>query len=347
MDVSYGGVAMAGGRATLDRAARIPGRWRRSSCVLALALIASLLSFALPSASPAEAAWGGTVTTEMATLRSEPGWWAEVVGSVYMGQWVEVAAGPAGDNWYQVASGGQFGWLWGEYIDFDGGGGGGTVAAAAVPSGAGGGGYSAWVDTDVLNVRAGAGTDSSVVNQIWQGGQMTVVGDAVSGFLPIQWDGGSGWVSAQYLRYDGPPAVAASGGGGGGGGPSGERWIDVNRSSQTVTLMEGGSAVASYWGAFGYDDSDYGFYATAIGTYYVYSKAQDLNWTEWGQAYITDWVGFDPERANGFHSYSRDANGNVIAGGDAPTGGCVATAPGAAAHIFAFAAMGMRVEVHR
>jgi uncharacterized protein YraI len=345
VDVSHGGVAMAGGRATYDRVARMPGRWRRSSCVLALALIASVLSFALPSATPAQAAWGGTVTTEMATLRSEPGWWAEVVGSVYMGQWVEIVAGPAGDDWYQVASGGQFGWLWGGFISIDGGGGGGgAVAAAAATSGVGGGGYSAWVDTDVLNVRAGAGTDSAVVNQIWQGGQMTVVGDAVSGFLPIQWDGGSGWVSGQYLRYDGPPAASASGGGG--DAPSGDRWIDVNRTNQTVTLMEGNNAVASYWGAFGYDNTDHGFYATAIGTYYVYSKAKDLNWTEWGQAYITDWVGFDPERANGFHSYSRDANGNVLANGAAATGGCVATEPGAAAHIFAFAAMGMRVEVH-
>jgi uncharacterized protein YraI len=342
--VSYGGVAMAGGRATFDRAARMPGRMRRTSCVLAFALIASVLSFALPASPSAQAGWGGTVTTEMATLRSEPGWWAEVVGSVYMGQWVEVAAGPAGDDWYQVWSGGQFGWLWGGFIDLGGGGGGGEVAAAAAPSGVGGGGYSAWVDTDVLNVRSGAGTDAAVVNQIWQGGQMTVVGDAVGGFLPIQWEGGSGWVSAQYLRYDGPPVAAASGGGG--SAPSGERWIDVNRTSQTVTLMEGDTAVASYWGALGYDTSDQGFYATASGTYYVYSKNKDLSWTEWGQAYITDWVGFDPERANGFHSYSRDADGNVLANGAAATGGCVATEPGAAAHIYAFAAMGMRVEVH-
>jgi len=78
----------------------------------------------------------------------------------------------------------------------------------------------------------------------------------------------------------------------------------------------------------------------------VYSKAKGLNWTEYGQAFITDWVGFDPDRANGFHSYSRDGNGNVLPNGAAATGGCVATEPGAAAAIFAFAEMGMRVEVH-
>ena len=52
MDVSYGGVAMAGGRATIDRAARMPGRMRRTSCVLAFALLASVLSCSA-SGSPA------------------------------------------------------------------------------------------------------------------------------------------------------------------------------------------------------------------------------------------------------------------------------------------------------
>ena len=95
-----------------------------------------------------------------------------------------------------------------------------------------------------------------------------------------------GWASGEYLAFDGV---------GGGGGWS-ERWIDVDRSSGMVTLYEGDSAIASYRGALGFDGSDYGYYATAIGTYYVYSMYADLAWTEYGQAYITNWVAFDPEQ---------------------------------------------------
>ena len=72
-----------------------------------------------------------------------------------------------------------------------------------------------------------------------------------------------------------------------------------------------------------------------------------LTWTEWGQAYITDWVGFDPDRFNGFHSWSMDENGNVLPWGDGATGGCVALEPsGRRTKSYDFAYEGMRVEVH-
>ena len=125
-----------------------------------------------------------------------------------------------------------------------------------------------------------------------------------------------------------------------------DRWIDVNRSSQIVTLYENGVAIASYWAAFGWDNSSHGFYSTAIGTYYVYAKYADLNWTDWGQVYIKYWVAFDPERYNGFHTYSLDAYGNVLPNGDGPTGGCVALPVWAAKIVHDFSYVGMRVEVH-
>ena len=125
-----------------------------------------------------------------------------------------------------------------------------------------------------------------------------------------------------------------------------EHWVDVNRSAQIVTLYEGDQPVASYPASLGFDSSDYGFYATAIGTYYVYDKYAGLNWTDWGHAWIRDWAGFDPARQNGFHTYSMDASGHVLPDGDGPTGGCVALAPAAADQLFAFVSVGTRVEVH-
>ena len=123
--------------------------------------------------------------------------------------------------------------------------------------------------------------------------------------------------------------------------------MDVNRSNQLVTLYEGDKPIAAFPASLGFDSSDSGFYATAIGTYYIYDMYAGLNWTDWGQAWIRDWVGFDPDRQNGFHSYSMDASGNVLPDGNGPTGGCVALAPAAADQLFAFVAVGTRVVVHR
>jgi hypothetical protein len=194
------------------------------------------------------------------------------------------------------------------------------------------------IATDVLNLRTDPGTWGDVITQMTWGEAVEILdGPTDDGWYQVSYDGEVGWAFGEYLSF---------GGVGGGGRGSSERWIDVDRSSQTVTLYEGENALASYWGALGYDDSDDGYYATAIGTYYVYDKWANLSWTDYGQAYITNWVGFDPERANGFHSWSMDENGNVIDGGDGATGGCVALEPWASGEVFDFAEIGMRVEVH-
>ena len=161
---------------------------------------------------------------------------------------------------------------------------------------------------------------------------VTILVGADDGYVPIDHWSVLGWVWGEFLSYGGPP------------GP--ERWVDVNRSTHLVTLYEADVPVATYWAAMGSDGSDDGFFATAIGTYYVYEKYQDLSWTDWGGAWVRDWVAFDPVRLNGFHSYSMDAAGQVIPGGDGPTGGCVALSPEAAAHLFSFVDLGSRVEVH-
>ena len=122
-------------------------------------------------------------------------------------------------------------------------------------------------------------------------------------------------------------------------GPTADGWY-------TVTLFEGEVAVATSWAAMGRDPSDDGFFATAVGTYYVYEKYGALSWTDWGGAWVRDWVGFDAARRNGFHTYLMDAAGQVLPGGDGPTGGCVALAPAAADQLFAVVTVGTRVEVH-
>jgi hypothetical protein len=204
------------------------------------------------------------------------------------------------------------------------------------------------IATDVLNLRAEPSTSSTIINQMVQGESVSVLdGPTDDGWYYVSYYGEHGYAYGGYLDIDGEIGWASSSSDSGVGSDSSpEHWIDVNRSTQTVTLYVGDEAVASYWASLGYDSSDDGFYSTAIGTYHVFSMNESLTWTDWGKVYIEDWVGFDPVRDNGFHSFSMDADGNVLPNGDGPTGGCVATAPSAAEAIYDFATMGMRVEVH-
>lgn len=207
----------------------------------------------------------------------------------------------------------------------------------------------AFVDTDVLNLRSGSGTWADVITRMWQNEAVEVLdGPTEDGWYKVNYAGEIGWTYGGYLSIDGAPGwepwpeeTAV-----GGGDSEPEHWIDIDRTSRTVSLMVGTEAAATYPASLGWDTSADGFYATAIGTYFVYGMNADLTWTDWGQAYIQDWVAFDPDRSNGFHAWSMDANGRVIPSGDGPTGGCVALEPWAANELYAFASLGMRVEVH-
>ncbi|MCD6034072.1 MAG: L,D-transpeptidase catalytic domain [Thermomicrobiales bacterium] len=165
-----------------------------------------------------------------------------------------------------------------------------------------------------ITVGAPAGTRA-----VWQGERLALLaGPTPDDWYHVQAGDQTGWAFGALLAFDG--ASDALGQGGLGVTGSAERWVDVDRTRQMVTLYEGDSAVATYWAAMGSDPSDDGFFATAVGTYWVYEK--------------------------GFHTYLMDAAGQVIPGGDGPTGGCVALAPTAADELFAFVSVGTRVEVH-
>jgi len=126
-----------------------------------------------------------------------------------------------------------------------------------------------------------------------------------------------------------------------------EPWIDVDRSTGIVTLHDGQTAVATYEGKIGKDPSPDGFYSTAVGTFHVYSMNRALTETPFAEGvYLTDWVGFDPERSNGFHSPVRDEWGNVQPVQNPTTLGCVRLDVDAAAAVFEFSSIGMRVEIH-
>ncbi|HVL24059.1 MAG TPA: SH3 domain-containing protein [Thermomicrobiales bacterium] len=129
--------------------------------------------------------------------------------------------------------------------------------------------------------------------------------------------------------------------------PTGEKWIEVDRSTAIVTLHHGDTIIATYQGKIGRDPSPDGYYSTAIGTFHVYMKNKELTETPFVEGvFLTDFVGFDPERSNGFHSPVRDARGNVVNTQGTVTMGCVRLEADAAEELYAFAEIGMRVEIH-
>lgn len=192
-------------------------------------------------------------------------------------------------------------------------------------------------------------TNLSAILYMDAGAPVDILFGPHEGMYEVRYYGTDGWVWAEYLSFDGAPAAVSNSGGGESAPVTedyAEHWIDVNRSSGLVQLMIGNESIASFWASLGYEQTDYGFYATAIGTYYVYGFRYELHYTSYADNYITHWVAFDPERFNGFHSYTKDANGDVVPNGSGRTAGCVALAAGDIDQLYDFAQMNMRVEVH-
>lgn len=190
-------------------------------------------------------------------------------------------------------------------------------------------------------------TDHSTILAMEAGTPVDILFGPYEGMYEVRYYGTDGWVWAEYLNVDGVGAVTGSVGGSSGATQgAAEHWIDVNRSNGTVSLMIGNSPQATFNASMGYDTSADGFYSTAVGTYYIYEFDGSLHYTDLADVYIDHWIGFDTYRFNGFHSYSKDANGTILPNGGGRTGGCVALAPGDIDAVWEFASMGMRVEVH-
>ncbi|HWC30792.1 MAG TPA: L,D-transpeptidase [Dehalococcoidia bacterium] len=128
--------------------------------------------------------------------------------------------------------------------------------------------------------------------------------------------------------------------------PTTGRWIDVDVTRFTVQLMEGTNVVRTIEPVAVGEQVDTGAYlSTQTGLFHVYVKTEPLAYDAPYDTYISHWVGFDPAKDNGFHSFLKDETGKVV---DGSTGrisnGCIRT--GEAEAIFALAEIGMPVYVH-
>lgn len=128
--------------------------------------------------------------------------------------------------------------------------------------------------------------------------------------------------------------------------PTTGSWIDVDVVRFRVRLMDGTRVVETIEPVAVGEQVDTGVYeSTQTGLFHVYVKTQALTYDAPYNTYISDWVGFDPDRANGFHSFLKDASGKVVNPGTGRiSNGCIRTS--ASDRIFAFAQIGMPVFVH-
>jgi hypothetical protein len=131
-----------------------------------------------------------------------------------------------------------------------------------------------------------------------------------------------------------------------GAAPTTGKWIDVDVTRFVVRLMNGTQTVQTVSPvAVGAKVNTGEYESTQTGLFYVYNKIAGLQYDAPYSAYISDWVGFDPAKDNGFHSFLLDQSGAVA---DPSTGrvsnGCIRT--GASKVIFDYAEIGTAVYVH-
>ncbi len=300
------------------------GRWtwvvRTAGALLMLASVVQGLSPAGAEAAPRIRVTprATVIGTRAAALRSAPQQRGEqILARLKPGTRVTLLAGPDARGWYAVRPADDpeapEGWLPERRLRFD------TFARAMTN----------------LRLRERPGKQSDALGRVRRGMVVAVVGPLAGVDVLVRLGDDAGYVDARKLAPAKGPATD----------PHGERWVDVDRGDRTVRLMIGNTAVETFRVSVSRDQGE-GFYATAVGSYRIYEKVAELQWTPYAQAYFTFWAGFDPARFNGFHSWTMDAAGNVLPGGDGPTSGCVSLAPDDARTVYAFVRIGTRVEVH-
>lgn len=287
--------------------------------------------------------WQAVVTDDDVNVRSAASTGSDVIGSMMAQQHVTVTGVPVGDFLPVTVDGAQ-GWMSAEYLCRD------LVPAGSAPvasnpqPAANGGNAVVPQPTELsdlslpaaaaeLPVVAPLSTDVPVLPVVEDTSPSDGAESAVP--KPPPPTGAPAVVDAVAVE-DVPADVAA-----------GERWIDVNRSTAMITLYIGDQPQRSFRGKIGRDPSVDGFYSTAVGTFHVYSMQRELSGTPFVEdVYLSDWVGFDPVRKNGFHSPVREADGSERLTQNPTTMGCVRLTAGDAVSLFDFASIGMRVEIH-
>lgn len=140
----------------------------------------------------------GTVTGDALRLREHPGTDADVLTTMASGTSVVVLEDAAG-GWYKISWQGKTGYVSSDYLEVS------TDANADLGSG------KVATEGSSLNVRAGAGSEYDRVASLANGSVVKITG-IKDGWFKIEWGGGTGYVSSDYITPCEASARSASSG---------------------------------------------------------------------------------------------------------------------------------------
>ncbi|MGH2601886.1 MAG: SH3 domain-containing protein, partial [Dehalococcoidia bacterium] len=190
----------------MSTASRRPERrlfFRSRLWIVAVLILTTFGAVFLPPAREAAAApaW----TTTWLNLRTGPGTNYDVILVMEPGAYVEIVQNKQ-NGFYRVRYQGVSGWAALQYLDRSGGGGGDDGGG---DDGGGGGGGGNTTVTSTLNLRSSPW--GSVITVMPAGASVTVTGSGQNGFLPVTYNGRSGWAHSDYLDTgaSGPGAAPA------------------------------------------------------------------------------------------------------------------------------------------
>lgn len=131
----------------------------------------------------------GAVVTSRVNLRGGPSTADDVVTVLDEGENVTLTGGMQNGFYPASTANGDAGWVYGAYLAVNGSG---TGSSART--------------NDALNLRSGPSTGDNVILVMPAGSAVTITGNESNGFLPVTYNGTSGWASAHYLSSSGQPA---------------------------------------------------------------------------------------------------------------------------------------------
>lgn len=143
--------------------------------------------------------YGNAETVDSVNFRAGPSTSDQILTVLSSGERLTIV-GASQNGFYQVDVDGMRGWVFGEFAKPDG-----AKANARVGS-----------ITDEVNFRAASNTSAEIFQVVPEGSIVVITGNEENNFLPVKFDGTTGWISSDYID------TGSTGGGGGGGGGTGD-----------------------------------------------------------------------------------------------------------------------------
>jgi uncharacterized protein YraI len=159
---------------------------------------ADYLTESAPADSGTASETGTAQAVSFLNFRTGPGTGYGIISVIPDGATVTLT-GQSSDGFVSVAYEGYDGWVSADYVTT------GTSASAPAPE-PDAPAVSSMVTTSSLNMRSDADLSATVITVLPAGAEVSVTGAGQNGFLPVSYDGHSGWASADFLQGGSAPA---------------------------------------------------------------------------------------------------------------------------------------------